>query len=51
MNKAVSEEEIASLVEPTRIHKRAYVDPDIFELEMEHRASASTTSDASPESC
>ena len=35
MNKAVSEEEIASLVEPTRIHKRAYVDPDIFELEME----------------
>ena len=35
MNKAISEEEIASLVEPTRIHKRAYVDPDIFELEME----------------
>ena len=35
MTKAISEEEISSLVEPTRVHKRAYVDPDIFELEME----------------
>ena len=35
MTKAISEEEISSLVEPTRVHKRAYVDPDVFELEME----------------
>ena len=30
-----SNEEIASLVEPTRLHKRLYLDPDIFALEME----------------
>ncbi|MEP1593145.1 MAG: Rieske 2Fe-2S domain-containing protein, partial [Halieaceae bacterium] len=35
MTKAISEEEISALVEPTRVHKRAYIDPDIFELEME----------------
>ncbi len=30
-----SDKEIGSLVTPTRIHKRLYLDPDIFELEME----------------
>jgi benzoate/toluate 1,2-dioxygenase alpha subunit len=28
-------EEIAKLVEPGRVHRRVYADPDIFELEME----------------
>ncbi len=35
MGSAISNEEIASLVEPTRVHKRLYVDEAIFELEME----------------
>ena len=32
---AVSNAELAALVEPTRLHKRLYLDPDVFELEME----------------
>ncbi|MEA2983223.1 MAG: benzoate/toluate 1,2-dioxygenase subunit alpha, partial [Alphaproteobacteria bacterium] len=28
-------DEIAKLVEPGRIHRRVYSDPDVFELEME----------------
>ena len=28
-------EEIANLVEPGRVHRRVYADPDVFELEME----------------
>ena len=28
-------EELAQLVEPTRLHRKIYTDPDIFELEME----------------
>ena len=35
MQKPITNEEIASLVEPTQLHKRLYVDADIFELEME----------------
>ncbi len=35
MTKEISQEEINALVEPTRVHKRVYVDEDIFELEME----------------
>jgi phenylpropionate dioxygenase-like ring-hydroxylating dioxygenase large terminal subunit len=31
----ISNEELASLVQPTRLHRRLYLDPDIFELEME----------------
>ena len=31
----ISEQEIASLVEPARVHKRVYTDPAIFDLEME----------------
>ena len=27
--------EIAKLIEPGRVHRRVYTDPDIFELEME----------------
>ena len=27
--------EISSLVEPDRAHRKAYIDPEIFELEME----------------
>ena len=27
--------EIADLVEPGRVHRRVYTDPDVFELEME----------------
>ncbi len=30
-----SNEELAKLVEPTRLHRKIYTDPDIFELEME----------------
>ncbi|MDE0334894.1 MAG: Rieske 2Fe-2S domain-containing protein, partial [Defluviicoccus sp.] len=30
-----SENEIAALVEPDRVHRKAYVDPGIFDLEME----------------
>ena len=30
-----SESEIAALVEPDRVHRKAYVDPEIFDLEME----------------
>ncbi len=30
-----SDSDIAALVEPDRVHRKAYVDPDIFELEME----------------
>ena len=29
-----SNSEIAALVEPDRMHRKAYVDPEIFELEM-----------------
>ncbi|QIB64526.1 aromatic ring-hydroxylating oxygenase subunit alpha [Kineobactrum salinum] len=35
MAQSISNSEIASLVEPARLHKRLYLDPDIFELEME----------------
>ena len=28
-------EEIAGLVEPDRAHRKAYTDPDIFDMEME----------------
>lgn len=35
MRTSISREELDSLVEPTRLHKRLYTDPDIFELEME----------------
>src|SRR3977135_3532174 len=28
-------DEVAKLVEPGRVHRRVYTDPDIFELEME----------------
>jgi len=35
MSNSISNAEISGLVEPTRLHKRLYVDPDIFELEME----------------
>ncbi len=28
-------EEIAHLVEPGRVHRRVYTDPDLFELEMQ----------------
>ena len=31
----ISDQEIAALVEPTRVHKRVYTDPAIFDLEME----------------
>ena len=30
-----SDGEISALVEPDRVHRKAYTDPDIFELEME----------------
>jgi len=30
-----SDSDIAALVEPDRVHRKAYVDPDIFDLEME----------------
>ena len=30
-----SDEEIASLVEPARLHRSIYTDPTVFELEME----------------
>jgi phenylpropionate dioxygenase-like ring-hydroxylating dioxygenase large terminal subunit len=30
-----SKDDIASMVEPDRVHRKAYVDPDIFDLEME----------------
>ena len=32
---AISNESIASLVEPTRVHRSIYIDPELFELEME----------------
>lgn len=35
MNTLISTSEIGKLVEPTRLHKSVYVDPEIFELEME----------------
>jgi phenylpropionate dioxygenase-like ring-hydroxylating dioxygenase large terminal subunit len=35
MRNAISTEELDRLVEPTRLHKRLYIDPAIFELEME----------------
>lgn len=35
MTTLISTEELASLVQPTRLHKRLYLDPDVFELEME----------------
>ncbi|MDO8861940.1 aromatic ring-hydroxylating dioxygenase subunit alpha [Haliea sp. E1-2-M8] len=35
MTTLISKEEVASLVRPTRLHKRLYLDPDVFELEME----------------
>ena len=28
-------DEIAKLIEPGRVHRRVYADPDVFELEME----------------
>ncbi len=31
----ISNDELAGLVEPTRAHKRVYIDPEVFELEME----------------
>ena len=30
-----TESEIAALVEPTRVHRNVYTDPEIFDLEME----------------
>ena len=30
-----TEEEIANLVQPTRVHRNVYTDPEIFDLEME----------------
>ena len=30
-----TDEELAKLVEPNRLHRKIYTDPDIFELEME----------------
>ena len=30
-----SEKEIAALVEPNRVHRRVYTDPEIFDIEME----------------
>lgn len=35
MRNTISNEELAGLVQPTRLHRRLYLDPDIFELEME----------------
>ena len=35
MNISISDEEIAALVQPDRVHKRVYTDPAIFDLEME----------------
>ncbi len=35
-----SNEQIAELVQPTRVHRRVYTDPDIFDLEMERIWSA-----------
>lgn len=35
MTTTISNQELAGLVEPTRLHKRLYLDPEIFELEME----------------
>ena len=35
MTVSISNEEIAGLVQPDRVHKRVYTDPAIFELEME----------------
>ena len=35
MDSKISNGEIARLVQPTRLHKRLYIDQDIFELEME----------------
>lgn len=35
MTTTISNAELAGLVEPTRLHKRLYLDPDVFELEME----------------
>ena len=35
MNISISNDEIASLVHPDRVHKRVYTDPGIFDLEME----------------
>ena len=35
MNMSISDEEIAALVQPDRVHKRVYTDPGIFDLEME----------------
>ena len=32
---AISNDEIAALVQPNRVHKRVYTDPALFELEME----------------
>ena len=30
-----TEEEIANLVQPTKVHRNVYTDPEIFDLEME----------------
>ncbi len=35
MRNTISHAELDSLVEATRLHRRLYIDPDIFELEME----------------
>ncbi len=35
MTTIISTEEIAGLVQPTRLHKRLYLDPEVFELEMQ----------------
>ena len=35
MTVSISNEEIAGLVQPDRVHKRVYTDPAVFELEME----------------
>ena len=30
-----TEEQIADLVQPTKVHRKVYTDPEIFDLEME----------------
>ena len=35
MNKTITSEEISSLIEPDRVHRRVYTDPEIFKLEMQ----------------
>ena len=36
MGKPITRDDLAGLVEPTRLHQSLYLDEDIFELDMEH---------------